>query len=128
VDKGFKSSPSKIASFDRQIVTEIQLAKGQDSAARRSSYLEGFSLRDGTEVECSTVVETRVEVAYGRKAGEAALELGWAPLLIERVCNTPGAPIPQLEEPAGRSRFALRSDQLVGIEPALEKRTFLPVD
>lgn len=127
-EKGLRSPPSPIASFDRQLVSRITLARDATTAPETLRVSERFVLRDGADVSCGADAELTVNVAYGRKAGEPALELSWPALVRPRVCEPAHAPIPDLERPAGRARFVLRSDQLVGVEPALEKRTFLPVD
>ena len=127
-EKGLRSPPSPIASFDRQFVSRITLVRGASSAPEALSVSERFVLRDGTNVACGETAELSVNVAYGRKAGEPALELSWPALAQPRACEPAHGGIPDLERPAGRARFVLRSDQLVGVEPALEKRTFLPVD
>jgi hypothetical protein len=127
-DKGLRSSPSPIASFDRQLVSRIELSEGQTTATESLSVEERFTLRDGGQVHCSGHFDIQVSVSYGTRSGEPALELEWPALERPRDCDTPGAAIPEFERPAGRARFVLRSDQLVGVEPALEKRTFLPVE
>jgi hypothetical protein len=127
-EKGLRSSPSPIAAFDRQLVSRIVLAPGATTATEALTFSERFTLRDGTSVACGGSAELPVSVSYGRKAGEPALELAWPALLQPRACEPAHGGIPELERAPGRARFVLRSDQLVGVEPALEKRTFLPVD
>jgi hypothetical protein len=127
-EKGLRSPPSPIASFDRQLLSRVALVRGASDATEEFTYAERFVLRDGTSVSCAGSAELQISVAYGRKAGEAALELTWPALRQPRACEPSHGGIPDLERPAGRARFVLRSDQLVGIEPALEKRTFLPAE
>lgn len=127
-EKGLRSPPSPIGSFDRQLVSRLSLVRGESTATELSSFTERFVLRDGGVVQCSGSQALDVTVAYGRKSGEPAIELSWPSLVLQRNCEPPDAGIPALERPAGRARFVLRSDQLVGVEPALEKRTFLPAD
>jgi hypothetical protein len=127
-DKGLRSSPSPVASFDRQLVSRLELTRGQLTATESLSFEERFTLRDAREVHCSGRLDLQVSLSYGARAGEPALELEWPALSNPRACDTPDAPIPAFERPAGRARFVLRSDQLVGIEPALEKRIFLPLE
>lgn len=126
-DKGLRSSPSLIASFDRQLLSRLELTRGQAVANESISFEERFILRDAREVRCQGRFDIQVNVAYGARGGEPALELEWPESSRPRAC-TPEAPIPPFERPAGRARFVLRSDQLVGVEPALEKRVFLPVE
>ena len=127
-DKGLRSSPSPIASFDRALVSRLELAKDQTTATESSSFEERFILRDAREVHCVERFDGPVSVKYGVRQGEAALELEWPAEQRPRECDVPGAPIPALDRPAGRARFVLRSDQLVGVEPVREKRIFLPVE
>ena len=127
-DKGLRSSPSPIASFDRQLVSRLELAPGQRVATESIFFEERFILRDAREVHCQGRFDVQVNVSYGERSGEPALELDWPELSQPRACDSPDAPIPPFERPAGRARFVLRSDQLVGVEPALEKRVFLPVE
>jgi len=127
-EEGLRSSPSPIASFDRQLVSHLELTQGQASATESLSFEERFTLRDGGAVHCSGRFDIQVSVSYGARSGEPALELSWPALERPRDCDGPGAAIPPFERPAGRARFVLRSDQLVGVEPALEKRTFLPAE
>jgi hypothetical protein len=127
-DKGLRSSPSPIASFDRQLVSRLELTRSQTAATESLSFEERFTLRDGGEVRCNGRFDLQVSVSYGLRTGEPALQIEWPATERPRECDAPGAPIPPFERPAGRARFVLRSDQLVGVEPALEKRTFLPVE
>lgn len=127
-EKGLRSSPSPIASFDRKLVSRLELTRGQAAATETLSAEERFALRDATEVHCSARFDLPVSVRYGNRAGEPALQLEWPALERARECDSPGASIPPFQRPAGKARFVLRSDQLVGVEPALERRTFLPVE
>jgi hypothetical protein len=128
MDKGLRSSPSAVASFERQLVNRLELSHGQSTATESLDFQERFTLRDAREVRCAGRFNSPISVSYGMRAGEPALELAWPAFEHARECDTPGAPIPPFERPAGRARFVLRSDQLVGVEPALEKRTFLPAE
>lgn len=127
-EKGLRSSPSPIASFNRALVSRLELTRGQAAATETLSAEERFTLRDASEVHCSARFDLPVLVSYGNRAGEPALELEWPALDRPRQCDTPGASIPPFQRAAGKARFVLRSDQLVGVEPALERRTFLPVE
>lgn len=127
-DKGLRSSPSPIASFDRQLLSRLELTRGQRAATESITFDERFILRDAREVHCQGRFDIQVDVSYGTRGGESALELEWPELSQPRACDLADAPVPPFERPAGRARFVLRSDQLVGVEPALEKRVFLPVE
>lgn len=127
-EKGLRSSPSPIASFERQVISRIVLLSGQATATESVSFTERFVLRDGGEARCNGGLTGEVAVAYGKKAGEPAIELAWPQQQYQRTCDTDTLPVEDADRPAGRSRFVLRSDQLVGVEPVLEKRTFLPAE
>lgn len=126
-ERGLKSSPSPIASFDRQLTSRLELIRGTRSANETLDFTERFVLREGGEVHCSGQVEGDVNVLYGRRSGEPAVELSWSTLLGPRKCDSPKVES-TFERPAGLSRFVLRADQLVGLGSALERRTFLPAD
>jgi hypothetical protein len=126
-ERGLQSSPSPVASFDRQLTSRLELVRGVQSATETIDFTERFVLREGGEVRCSGHAEGELTVQYGRRQGEPAIELSWPILLAPRVCDTPKLD-PTYERPAGLSRFVLRSDQLVGLGSALERRTFLPAD
>jgi hypothetical protein len=126
-ERGLRSSPSPIASFDRQLTSRLELNRGMQSASETLDFTERFVLRDGGEVHCSGQVEGDVSVLYGRRSGEPALELSWSTLLAPRKCDAPLVES-TFERPAGLSRFVLRADQLVGLGSALDRRTFSPAD
>lgn len=126
-ERGLRSSPSPIASFDRQLTSRLELVRGTHSANETVDFTERFILRAGGEVHCTGQVEGDVSVLYGRRGGEPALELSWSTLLGPRTCDSPNVES-TFERPAGLSRFVLRADQLVGLGSALERRTFLPAD
>lgn len=128
VDKGLRSPPSPIGAFEHHVVSRIELTRGKATATEALTFSERFTLRDGTSVRCAGSVELEVGATYGRKAGEPAIELEWPAVSLARPCEPAAAPIPPFERAEGRARFVLRSDQLVGVEPPLERRTFLPVD
>jgi hypothetical protein len=127
-EKGLLSSPSPVASFDRQVVSRLVLISGEGVATESSTFTERFVLRDGREVRCSDGFAGEVTVAYGTKAGEPALDVAWPALQHQRDCGTAEVSVPDVGRAAGRARFVLRSDRLVGVEPAREKRTFVPAD
>jgi hypothetical protein len=128
MEKGLRSSPSPIASFERQVISRLVLLGGQPTATESVSFTERFVLRDGGEVRCSGDLTSEVSVAYGIKAGEPALELAWPGQPYRRTCEPSSPAVGDEDRPAGRARFILRSDQLVGVEPVREKRSFLPAE
>jgi hypothetical protein len=123
-----RSSPSPIASFERQVISRLVLLEGQPTATESVSFTERFVLRDGGEVRCSGDLTGEASVVYGLKAGEPALELAWPGRRYERTCEPSSPAVGEDERSAGRARFVLRSDQLVGVEPVREKRNFLPAE
>lgn len=127
-EKGLRSSPSPIASFERQVISRLVLLEGQPTATESVSFSERFVLRDGGEVRCSGDLTGEVSVMFGRKAGEPALELAWPSQPYRRTCEPSSPAVGEEDRPAGRARFVLRSDQLVGVEPVREKRHFLPAE
>lgn len=127
-ETGFRTAPSPIATFQTQVVSTLTLGAGAASAPARVRYAERFTLRDGRIANCSASVELQAPIAYGLKGGMPAIELQWAAARLQRTCDLQGFSAPELEHPAGRSRFVLRDDQLVGVEPPSEKRSFIPVE
>lgn len=127
-DRGFRSKPNPVASFDRQVNTRIVLEHGVSTVAMAEQYRETFVLVTGETIQCSTATSFRAEAAYGFRNNEAALQLEWSAAVQPRSCVPSDSRIPPLKRPAGKARFTLRSDRLVAVEPALEKRQFIPVD
>lgn len=122
---GFRTRPSPVASFRTQSVSRLTLEPRPEREQR--TIIEHFTLHDGRQASCEGSLEREVDVAYGHKGGEPALELTWASARLERRCDTPGLPLPELELPEGVARFVLRADQLVASEPPGEKRAFIPL-
>jgi hypothetical protein len=127
-DRGLLSNPSPMASFDRQVVTRVELQRGSRTAIERVSFTERFVPRQGGELRCSGAFQADVRVTYGSRAGEPALELEWSALEPTRQCDGSAGSLPAFSRPAGKGQFALRSDQLIGVAPVREKRVFLPAD
>jgi hypothetical protein len=121
------SAPSPVATFQSDVVSRLTLAE-KGPARERLEYSERFSLRDGRVASCSTRIEHDAPVTYGLKGGVPAIELEWPAARLSRACDLPGFAAPVLERGAGRARFVLRADQLVGVEPPGEKRSFIPVE
>jgi hypothetical protein len=127
-ETGFRTAPSPIATFQSQVVSRLTLPSGNGPGRERIEYAEHFLLHDSRSANCSAVIEHDVSVAYGLKGGVPALELSWPAASQARTCDLAGFSAPKLERPAGRARFVLRDDQLVGVEPPGEKRAFIPTD
>jgi hypothetical protein len=127
-ETGFRTAPSPIAAFRSQIVSRLTLGSRDEPARESVRYDERLTLRDGRAASCSATIEHAAPVVYGLKAGVPAIELEWPASTVPRTCDLAGFSAPLLERAAGRARFILRDDQLVGVEPPAEKRAFIPVD
>jgi hypothetical protein len=126
-ETGFLSAPSPIATFQSDVVSRLTLAD-KGPAREKFEYSDRFTLRDGRVASCASTLEQEVPVTYGLKGGVPAIELEWAVARPKRACDLPGFAPPVLERRAGRARFVLRDDRLVGVEPVGEKRSFIPVE
>lgn len=126
-ETGFMSAPSQVATFQSDVASRLTLAE-QGPAREKLEYSDRFSLRDGRVANCASTLEQEVSLAYGLKGGVPAIELEWAAARPPRACDLPGFVPPVLERRAGRARFVLRDDRLVGSEPPGEKRSFIPVE
>jgi hypothetical protein len=121
--KGILSPPSPISVFHTSTRSVITLKSGQ--AHETLTIEEELELRTGATVRCSQRFEHPLGVRYGRKLGEAAVEITRPRLSAVRSCE--GAhPEPEFRQPARVTRFVLRSDRLVAIDPATDGRTYLP--
>lgn len=127
-EKGLLSPPSPIVSYTRQSSTVLNLESAQTTTEILLRVSEHFVLRTGEKVDCDTSLPVAGSLSFGRRAGQPALELGWAKASFARHCEPANSQIPEFQLSAGRSRFVLRSDQLVGVEPPREQRRFIPVD
>ena len=121
------AAPAKqVAVFHRTITTSLQLEPGATEAVETFELDERFKLDNGQWYRCQARTTAQVRLRYGKKRGEAALEVSQPERRVTRRCTPPDFPEPVLELPATTSRFRLRGDQLVGFEPVSEKRTFVP--
>ncbi len=121
--QGLLSPPSKISTFKNSRASKIVL--GAHSATETLTIEEKLQLRTGERVSCSTQVQLELRVRYGRRGGEAAVELTRPPLTVPRSCQG-FHPEGSLNEPERSALFVLRADTLVALEPPLEKRKYLP--
>jgi hypothetical protein len=126
-ETGFMSAPSPVATFKSDVLSRLTLAD-RGPGREQLEYSDRFTLRDGRVASCASTLEQEVPVAYGLKGGLPAIELEWAAAQPKRACDVPGFTPPALERRAGRARFVLRDDRLVGVEPPGEKRSFIPVE
>lgn len=124
-DQGILSPPAKISMFRSQRKATLSLSPS--SASETVVLSEDVELVAGGKVHCQTEFEAPLKARYGRRNGEAAIELSSSDFQVERRCN--GAhPDPYLRLSAWRRVLVLRSDQLVVVEPTTDKSVFLPAD
>lgn len=123
-EKTLLSPPSSVSVRAQSRTSRVEF--GASGAREALVIAERFDLRAGGSVRCETRFEHAIELRWGRKAGDAAVEMTRPPLSGARSCEgTP--PEPQLTEPARAALFVLGADQLVAVEPALEERIYRPV-
>ena len=124
VERSILSPPSPISVRAATRISHIEFTSG--AAHEQLVIKEQFDLRAGGTIQCQTTFEHALEVRWGRKSGEAAVEVIRPPLAGARSCDgTP--PDPTLSEPARRALLVLGSDQLAAVEPALDERIYRPV-
>lgn len=87
---------------------------------------ERFDLRAGGTVSCLARGETHVDLVFGRRSGDPAVEMRRPALTLRQSCDPAGFAPAELELPATTARFRLTGDQLVPFDPPLEKRVYLP--
>lgn len=117
------SPPSPLSVIRGSIKSNIHLTK--KDAEEELTIVEDIELRGGGKVLCESVFRHPVTIRYGRKGGEAAVELGRPALNGRRTCQGVH-PEPDLVADPLVALFVLKSDQLVAIEPRTDGRTYLP--
>lgn len=122
-EKGLFSPPSPISVFENRRISTIRLSA--EGASEELVLEEQISLRAGGSISCRTVFEHALSMRYGRKQGQAAVELTRPALSGPRSCDAPH-PDGAISEAASRALFVLRADNLVAVEPPLEKRKYIP--
>ena len=125
--KGLRSYPSPIAVYRMQAKSTVRFTAGKDWTQEHLEIDEAFEMRDGTRYVCRAEGRTRVDLAFGRRHGEPAVQMRRPATRLERACEPPGFPDPEVELPETTARFKLKGDQLVAFEPPVEKRVYLPV-
>lgn len=125
--RGFESEPSPVALFTQRVESTLDLSSDAATPSETLKVQESFELRDGRRFECRASALVKVGVRFGRKAGEAAVEVTRPSVALDRTCRPPGAPVELVSVPSGPARFVLRSDRLVAFDPPLEKRIYLPI-
>jgi hypothetical protein len=126
--KGFRDAPSSISVFEIQRRTSLVLKRGQRTSNAQIAIEETFRMRDGTTFVCRAEGTVQATLAYARHGQDPAIEIDQPSVTLSRQCDKPGFPEPSVQVEASRARFMLRSEQLVGYDPPLEKRVFLPVE
>lgn len=117
------SPPSPISLIRGSIKSQVHLTK--KDAEEELTIVEDIELRGGGNVLCESVFRHPLSVRYGRKGGEAAVELGRPALNGRRACEGIH-PEPDLVAEPVVALFVLKSDQLVAIEPKTDGRSYLP--
>jgi hypothetical protein len=127
-EQGFLNPPSAISLFDTRVTSRLSFSPGKRTARETLAFESSFKLRSGTSYSCRASADTTVAVAFGNRAGEAAVEVWRKPLRLSRTCDKAGFPESEFVVPETRARFALRGDKLVGFDPPTERREYLPAD
>ncbi|MCA9648113.1 MAG: hypothetical protein KC492_45785 [Myxococcales bacterium] len=125
--RGFDSPPSQISVFDTRVQSVLVFKAGEKALLEGLTATEDFELRDGTRVHCEGKIEVHTRVRYGRRQGEAAIQLERPRVRIPRRCSGGSPPEASLTLPRSVARFVMRDDQLIAVEPPLEKRVYLPI-
>jgi hypothetical protein len=124
-EQGLLSAPSPVSMFKNTRTSVLLLTP--DGAQEQLTVQETLQLRAGGVVRCATTIEHQLHVRYGRRQGEAAIEIERPAIHSPRSCADGTPPEPLLDEPKRRALFVLRADTLVAVEPPLEKRKYLPM-
>lgn len=123
--RGLLSPPSPISVF---VVREESRLELHANSARESLLIEEeLDLRDGGKVLCQTRFEHSLGLRWGRREGEAAVELRRPALRGTRSCQGGTHPESFLERAGGPVRFVLRSDTLIAVDPPREERQYVPL-
>lgn len=123
--RGLLSPPSPISVF--VVLEESRLHLFKEGAREEILIDEELELREGGSLRCQTQLETALEIKWGRREGEAAIEVHRPAQRAARRCVGGQHPEPFLERPASAARYVLRSDNLVGVEPPREDRVYTPL-
>lgn len=122
-EKGILSPPSKISLFRSHRKSVLKISESR--IVETLIIEEEAQVVDGPMLHCSTTFTHELGLRWGRKQGAAAVELVRPAIFGHRDCDGihPEGPI---SEPGRRALFVLRSDNLVAIEPVVDKRTYIP--
>ena len=125
-EKGFRTPPSPVATFESTITSTLSLQKGPSTAGETITVEDTFRMQSRLVITCHTEVTVTCAVAFGDHAGESAVEVSRPAIHAARRCDAPGAP--SFDLAAAKARFALRADRLVAFAPVTEQREYLPSD
>lgn len=120
---GILSPPAAISVFHTTVTSRIALTG--DSAEETLTFHEEVSLRSGGEVTCDTTFHHPLAYRFGRRHGDAALEVTRPPLSGQRSCQG-SHPEPMLSAPGYRMLMVLNADTLTVTEPKTDRSTYLP--
>jgi xanthine/CO dehydrogenase XdhC/CoxF family maturation factor len=126
-DNGLRSEPSKISVFSQSGLSALELTQGQPIARETVLLEETFRTRDGRQFACRAEGVLQVQVRYFRKGDEPAVEVTRPETELDRHCDQPGFPEPTVGVGLPKSSFLLRGENLMGFDPPLEKRSYIPV-
>jgi hypothetical protein len=121
-EKGILSPPSKVSLFRTHRKSQLRISESR--IMETLTIEEEAQLREGPQIKCRTVFEHELGHKWGRRQGEAAVELVRPALSAPRSCDIPHPDGP-IAEPARRALFVLRSDTLVAVEPVVDQRTYI---
>jgi hypothetical protein len=89
---------------------------------------ERLTLGSGTEVTCKSQVTVGLGARYSRREGQPTAELTRPVTPLVRSCSSPPPTGFVAEVPAARWVVVLRGEKLVAVEPATNRRQYLPSD
>jgi hypothetical protein len=124
IEKSLLSPPSPISVQVSARTSRIEF--GSQGGREQLTVDEQFELRTGGRVHCLTRFDHTVGLRFGRKGGEAAIEVTRPPLRARRNCDG-SAPEATLSEGQRRVLLVLSADQLVAVDPPLDERIYRPV-
>lgn len=127
-EKSLLSAPSPVSVADVDTESALRFSPDGTGATETLVVRERFELHDGRKFECDSRAELQLGIAWGRRHGEAAVELTRPATVLSRRCVPEGFADATLEPAAGPARFVMRGDRLVAVDPPLEKRVYLPLE
>jgi hypothetical protein len=126
-ENGLRSEPSKISVFNLEGLSTLEFTPGKLVAREGLLLEETFRMRDGRQFACRVEGVLQVQVRYFQKGEEPAVEVTRPVTELTRHCDQPGFPEPLVNIGSTKSSFLLREEHLLGFDPPLEKRSYIPV-